>query len=338
MTAASGKTTGRVLRLDRITHGRVQRLDRDHTLVMAVMSPIEVHGPHLPLGQDLMEAYALSERVLENVAARRPAWHFVLLPPVPVATDCVPQIGSVNFPVFLVRDVAYHLLKPFAVHGFARLAFTSFHGGPRHNCALEAAAERLARQYESVAVLPVFSAVIRQAMEGRIFFEGIEHTPGREITLEQIKQDHHAGFVETSLGLHLWPDLVEEGWASLQPEVPAVPEGARHQQHFLYGGEDPAGLAGKAQRVMGRFRAMARSARHFRGCTYRGYPARASAEQGRDMFEHLVGVAEAVVEEFLDRGRQMDIHSPLWEFRKLLMSPTANKVFDDWLGVYTDKG
>jgi len=337
MTGQNVKTTGRVLRLDRITHGRMQRMDREHTLVMAVMSPIEVHGPHLPLGQDLMEAFALSERVLENVAARRPQWHFVLLPPIPVATDCVPQLGSVTFPVSLVRDTAYHLLKPFAMHGFARLAFTSFHGGPRHNCALEAAAERLAAEHDT-AVLAVFSAVIRKAMEGKIFFDGIEHVPGRRITLDQIKQDHHAGFVETSLGLHLWPDLVEDGWQTLGPEVPAATEGGRHAQHFLYGGEDPSGFAGKAQRIAGRVRAMAQSARHFRGCTYRGYPALASAEQGKGMFEHLVGVAEAVVEEFLERGREMDGHSPLWDFRRILLSPAVNKVFDDWLGVYADKG
>lgn len=330
------ETSGRVLRVDRITHGALSRMERERTLVMAVLSPIEVHGPHLPLGQDLMEAYALTEAVLENLASRHPDWQFLLLPPVPVATDCVPKLGSVNFPVAVVRDVAYHLLKPFALHGFARLALTAFHGGPRHNCALEAATEKLSREY-GAAVLPVFSAVIRRAMEGRIFFDAIEQTPSRQITLEQIKQDHHAGCVETSLALHLWPGLVEEGWQELPPDVSTVPEGGRHDQHFLYGGEDPSGIAGRVQRMLGRVRGMARSARHFRACTYRGYPALASAEQGRDLFEHLVGVAEGVLEEFLEKGTEMDGHSPLWDFRRVLLSPAVNKVFDDWLGVYMDK-
>jgi creatinine amidohydrolase len=337
MKANETEKAGRVLRLDRITHDRLSRLDRAHTLVMAVVSPIEVHGPHLPLGQDLMQAYALSERVLENVAAGREAWSFVLLPPIPVATDCVPQIGSLNFPVSLVQEVAYHLLKPFALHGFARLAFTSFHGGPRHNCALEAAAERLAREHRETAVLPVFSAVIRQAMEGRIFFDGIEHTPGRKITLEQIKQDHHAGCLETSMGLYLWPELLEPGWQDLPAEVSNTAPDGKHEQHFLYGGEDPSGILGRAQRIAGRVRAMARSARHFRTRTYQGYPALASQEQGRDTFDHLVRVAEGVIEEFLDRGREMDGHSPMWDFRRVLLSPAVNRVFDDWLGVYTEK-
>jgi len=336
MTSGADDGAGRVLRVDRITHGALSRMDREHALVMAVLSPLEVHGPHLPLGQDLMEAYALTEAVLEKVAARHPDWRFLLLPPVPVAADCVPQLGSVNFPVAVVRDVAYHLLKPFAQHGFARLAFTAFHGGPRHNCALEAAAERLTREH-GAAVLPVFSAVIRKALEGRIFFDGIERTPGREITLDEIKQDHHAGCVETSLALHLWPDLVEDGWRDLPPDVPAAPAGGKHDQHFLYGGEDPSGVAGRARRAAGRVRAMARSARHFRACTYRGYPALASAEQGKDMFRHLAGVAEGVLEEFLEKGRDMDGHSPLWAFRRVLLSPAANKVFDDWMGVYVDK-
>jgi len=335
MSIKDSRENGQVLRLDRISHNHLKSLDRNRTMVVAAVSPIEVHGPHLPLGQDFMEAYAITEKTLEKVASRHKEWTFVLLPPIPVATDCVPKLGSINFPVSVVRDVAYHLMKPFAMHGFARLAFTAFHGGPRHNCALEAASEKLSKEF-NVAVLPLFSAVIKKAVEGEIFFEGIENSPGREITLEQIKHDHHAGFVETSLGLHLWPELIDEGWQELAPEVShAAPQG-KHSQHFLFASESTSGSVDRARRTWERIRAMVRSARHFKAHTYKGYPALSSAVQGRDMFEHLTNVAQEVIEEFLDKGMEMDGHSPLWVFRRVLLSPSVNKVFDDLLGVYKE--
>lgn len=336
MTGSASGNASKVMRVDRITHRRIQELDRERTLVVAAFSPIEVHGPHLPLGQDLMEAYALSEAALARLAARRDDWSFLLLPPMPVAADCVPRIGSISYPVTLVRDVAYHTLRPFAMNGFARLAFTGFHGGPRHNCAMEAAAVRLAREHDTGAI-SLFSAVLSRALEGKIFFEGIENTPGRKIELDQIKQDHHAGFVETSIGLHLWPDLVEDAWRELEPDVGASPpSGTKGTQHFLYADDSSTGLPGALRTALVRIRAIARAARHFREHTYRGYPALSSADQGRDLFEHLVGVAVEVLEEFLERGKEMDGHSPLWGFRKLLLNPALNKVFDDWLGVYTE--
>ncbi len=335
MSQDSFKQEGRILRLDRISQSRLQGLDRERTMVIAALSPVEVHGPHLPLGQDMMEACAITETILERVSRRRREWTFLLLPPVPVAADALPQLGSITFPVSVVRDVAYHLLRPFARFGFSRLAFTTFHGGPRHNCALESAAEKLSRKYDT-AVLPFFSAVLSRVMQGSVFFDGIEHTPERRITPDQLRQDYHAGFVETSLGLHLWPELVEDGWQNIPGLVNADGTDTTGQDHYLYA-DDPSGSSLKRlRRVMERVRAMAGSATHFRSHTYRGYPALSSAEEGRDLFEHLAGIGEGVVEEFLDRGKEMDGHSPLWKFRRILLSPAANKVYDTLLGDYTE--
>lgn len=336
MTRKRSEEKGRVLRLEEITHSRLQSLDRERTLVAAAVSPIEVHGPHLPLGQDLLEAFALTEKTLEKVASIHKDWTFVLLPPIPIATDCVPKMGSINFPVTLVQEMAYHLLRPFALHGFSRLVYTSFHGGPRHNLALEAAAHRLNREYNT-AVLSVLSVVISKAMEGNLFFNGVEHTQGRKISLEEAKKDLHAGYVETSIGLHLWPELVEEGWKDLPGLTSTVSTmGKDSNQHFLYGYATPAGLTERVQQMLARVQAMARSAGHFRKHTYRGFPAMSSAEEGRDLFEHLVGISREVILDFIEQGREMDGHSPLWPFRKILLNPAVNKVFDDWMGVYTE--
>jgi hypothetical protein len=53
------------LKLENITHKRFLQLDPKRTVVAVAIGPLEMHGPHLPIGLDLFEAYALLERGLK---------------------------------------------------------------------------------------------------------------------------------------------------------------------------------------------------------------------------------------------------------------------------------
>lgn len=327
------KTNPRVRQLEKMSHQAISALDRSRTAIIATLSPLEVHGPHLPLGQDLLEGYALARRATTRLAERRPDWTFLLLPPMPVATDCVPKLGSVSFPAKLVQEVAYRLLKPFAEAGFARLAFSSFHGGPRHFLALEAAGEQLTADH-GVPAASLFSMVLGRILEGRVFDDALQGIPGRSITIEQLRQDQHAGFVETSLALHLWPESVEEGWDRL-PGLTAQSEDDAKQTKgsFLYGSEGQPTLAGRVRDLGATAASILRELRHFRRHTYYGYPALASAEQGRALFEHLSELAAQAADEFIEKGTAAATHSPLWKLHRLLLNPAVNKVADDWLKI-----
>jgi creatinine amidohydrolase len=333
MTKANNE---RVFQLEKMSHSALKKLDREHTCVIATISPLEVHGPHLPLGQDIFEAYTLAQRTAAALAAQYADWNFVLVPPVPVAADALPQMGSVNFPARVVREVAYYTLRPFAQHGFARLAYSSFHGGPRHFLALEAAADALSREF-NVAALSMFSAVLKQVEEGKIFFDPIEDSPERRINLDQVRLDQHAGFVETSFGLHLWPELVEPEWPDLPPCV-SQPEKAERDANgsFMYQYAKRSDALDGLRRTKWIIEGVARAIKHFRRETYHGYPAFSSAEQGRLMWEHLIDVACGVCREFLEQGRAMDGHSPLWKFRHIFLSGTVNYVLDKQLKIYAE--
>ncbi|MBZ0274361.1 creatininase family protein [bacterium] len=332
--APEGRSTGgaahpRILRHDRMTQTQLLALDRQKTCVVATFSPLEVHGPHLPFGQDIFEAYSMAETTVTRIAAERDDWTFLFLPPVPVATDCLPQIGSVNFPARMVREVAYRMFVPFARHGFARLAYTSFHGGPRHICALEDAADRLTRRF-GVPAVSLFSVILAKMTEGHTIFAGVENTPGRTVTVENLKHDHHAGYLETCFALHLWPELVDEGWTKLPPSVPARTANGDTNDSYLYRGNgDSASAFDRLRQHRATVDAVVRAVRHFKGSGYYGYPALASPEEGHDVFEHLVSITKPAVLEFLEKGREMgDIHSPLWKFRHALLSGAVNTAAD----------
>lgn len=326
----------RIIRLENTSHTELKKLDRKRTAVVAVMSPLEVHGPHLPIGQDWFEAAALADRTVERLSAEREDWTFLMLPPMPVAVDCLPHLGSVNYPATLVRDVAYHMLLPFAGHGFGRLAISSFHGGPRHIVALEDAADRLTRRF-GVPAVSLFSVVVARMLEGNIFYDAVKDDPGTGITLDQISEDWHAGFVETSIALYLWPELVGAGWETLPPLSKDMDKpGENKRPAFLGGSERGSDPLGDIKQVVEAFRSFGESVEHYRKHTYSGYPAMSSAEHGRLMFEHLVETGKDICNQFLDRGKDMDPHSPLWKLRGILLNPTVNTVLSDWLKVYSE--
>lgn len=320
----------RIFQLEKTTHLALSKLDPKQTLVVATLSPIEVHGPHLPLGQDYFEAYTLAEHAVSILSQRHEDWSFILLPPFPIATDCVPQFGSVTFPVQVVRDVAYHALEPFAKRGFARLLYSSFHGGPRHVCALESAAQSLTEKY-NVPTASLFSMVLSRVLEGNVFYEAICENTECNITVEQLKKDHHAGFVETSLALHCWPELIEQGWEELEPLVSEGPKESGANDSFLYGYQEKPGVLDRAKRNVAQFQSIIKSIRHFNDHTFYGYPSLASESQGKDLLEYLSILAADTTDQFIEQGLKTDVHSPLWKLRHLLLNRGVNKVVNDWL-------
>lgn len=326
----------RIIKLENANYEMIRNLDRKRTLVMATFSPLEVHGPHLPIGQDWFEAAALANATAEALAAERPEWTILSLPPIPIAADCTPYVGSVNFSPTLVRDVAYNALLPFAEHGFARLAISSFHGGPRHIIALEDAADKITRKFD-VTAASIFSVVVARMTEGNVFYDAVMETikdaPENNITLDQISQDWHAGFVETSLALHLWPELVGDGWQSL----PACTKGmefkdAKVRPSFMGEAKSKADPIGEIKKITTMVQNFGQTIGYFKKHTYAGFPAMASAEAGRLIFERLVREVKDIMSEFLDRGGEMNLHSPLWKLRGVLLSPVVNSFLSDVLG------
>jgi creatinine amidohydrolase/Fe(II)-dependent formamide hydrolase-like protein len=58
--------------------------------VLVTASPLEAHGPHLPIGADALEGEGLAERMLRFLPAEHRDRTFLKLPFVYAATDVVP--------------------------------------------------------------------------------------------------------------------------------------------------------------------------------------------------------------------------------------------------------
>jgi creatinine amidohydrolase len=312
----------------KLSYQKITELDPARSFVLGSFSPIEVHGPHLPLGEDLFSAEAMGRGTAEKLVKKYPDWNFLFLPPCSVAADGVPRLGTIVYPAHLVRDVAYYAMLPFAEAGFARLGFSSFHGGPRHFLALEAAAEKLSHVRQGTAAISLFSAAIGRMVEGQLFYESVKDDPGFSLTQRDLKEDHHAGFVETSLALHLWPELVEDGWDDLPPSVGKSLADEKDSDSYLFNRSEKRSLRSIAEQGIGTAKAVASSISHFQKSTYYGRPAAATKKRGEKLLAAITDLSVDLAVDFIEQGDAMPRQSPLWKARHLFLNRPVNDTVD----------
>lgn len=157
------------------------------TTAVLPIGAVEQHGKHLPVGTDLLLAEAVARRLAEKLDA-------FLLPAIAISASI--EHRKAKGTVYLraetlaqiVRDVALSLRDS----GFTRLIVASFHGG---NWILKPAVRELNRDFapfRAVLLTPDLPADDLRAI--------FEHPVG----------DVHGGEYETSLMLHLHPEVVRQ--------------------------------------------------------------------------------------------------------------------------------
>lgn len=268
-----GAETSDVLRLEEMTMPEIDGLDRHRTLIAIPISPIEAHGPHLPVGTDGFMANEMVDEVLARLAARRPDWTFVRTPWLPVGCYTLRLPGSIEVPQRVVRDLLAAYGRAFADQGFLHIVVMNGHGGPGHGAAIEEACRLVSRRRGARMIYPL-GRLLTDIMKGRLADRIGEHL-GRPLTDEerhQLAHDYHAGRMETSLGLYKLPHLVKGD----PHELPPVVESMVGMMRYWWG--DKIG----------------------RGPGYMGFPAEAHPEMGRAIENAVCDVVAGTVERMLD--------------------------------------
>ena len=193
----------------------IDALDRDRTVVLVTSSPLEVHGPHLPVVADIAESEGLIGRAMEKVVARHEEMVVARLPPLFVATDVVPQAGSIRFSPDTVVRVLTELGTSLARQGFRHVWVGNFHGGPRHILAIDRAAHAVNRRAGG-KMLSVFGVLLKDITGGSSDLAAVLGGVGG-IAREELKGDAHGGLVETALLLHLTGAHVDPSYRTLPP-------------------------------------------------------------------------------------------------------------------------
>src|SRR5713226_3720545 len=217
-TPGSSGPSGNILRLAELSFTRLDALDRRRTVVIFAVSPLEEHGPHLPVGTDLFHAEFFIEGLAKRLLEAKPDWTVLLGPSLPVGASAFDKAGTLLVRARTVRNATLDYGAALARHGFEYILVTNGHAGPRHVVALEEASAVVSRRY-GVRMLSVSGPVLWKFLRCK-FTEQLEPLLGRALTAterEAMRGDVHGGLWETSLLMRLRPELVESARWALPP-------------------------------------------------------------------------------------------------------------------------
>lgn len=261
-------------------------LDRARTVVMLTVSPLEEHGPHLPVGVDAFAARHFAETIAERVAAGRPGWSVVLAPTLYMGSFTFDTVGTVAVRQRVVRDTLVDYGDSLARSGFRWILVANGHAGPGHLTALDEAAAIVTRRH-GVTMASFTGHLAWEFLRGR-YVDRIEAELGRPLTAVErgaFAEDAHGGWWETSLMLLLRPDLVDPSYRTLPPA--RYPLASRVVPNY------PLRNGGRG---------------------YVGHPALADSAFAKATTEVLIGEAMSIVDGLLDgRLKPSERHSPFFQ-------------------------
>lgn len=217
---------------------------------------LEAHGPHLPLGTDVVIAEAMADAAALLVADA--GKEILVLPALPYTAAPFAEgfAGTLSLPRETIAGLVADLAAELARQGVGCLAIANAHLDPTHLAALADAADR-----------------VRVAGAPRLVHPDLTRKPWAGRLTEEFKSGAcHAGQYETSVVMAARPDLVRDDVRSRL-------------------GDNPKSLS----------RAIAEGHRTFEAAggpeAYFGYPAKATADEGRATIETLGRIlAEAILD------------------------------------------
>jgi len=259
-------------------------LNREKTIFVLSASLLEEHGPHLPFGVDVFVAEFMAEKLINEISKDHPDFTIIKFPPLYIGSGGIRWLGTINSKQRTMRKIVYDYCSHLGKHGFKYVLLSNGHGGLGHVVALEEAARKCSRRFKMSVISPS-GKVAFDLMTGK-YIEEIESLSGHKFSeedKENLKNDSHAGWWETSVMLLMKPHLVKDLYKNLESYVLTR---AQRMRNKVYPGDQG----------------------------YRGYPAKATKEYAQAVIDVMVKHTMELVEDWL-KGEDMKVKasSPLYK-------------------------
>jgi creatinine amidohydrolase len=156
------------------------------------LAATEQHGPHLPLGTDVMIAQAYLARVRELMPADLPVT-FLPLQPVGISTEHLDFPGTLTLPTEIALANWMALGRSVARAGIRKLVMVTSHGG--NSAAMTLVAQDLRAECRMLAVTTGWSRF---------------GAPDGSFAADELRHGIHGGAIETSIMLARYPHTVRK--------------------------------------------------------------------------------------------------------------------------------
>jgi creatinine amidohydrolase len=238
-------------RLDTMTWEELDKLERATTMFLLPISPIEEHGPHLPLGTDYYTAYEAANLAIQKLSVIEPAIHSILMPG--ISSGCCEITrdfpGTISLRGKTLMRLVCDIGTSLARHGFKYLLISNVHLDLIHLKAIRLAAKKLKRKSGLRIHEPIGSVAFSEAVK-----ETADWKMGTEMGVD-MEQETHADIKETAFIKYKYKELLNNRYSSLPPFTIKVDEFIRKgiKQFKKMGAKDGyIGTPAKATEKLGR--------------------------------------------------------------------------------------
>lgn len=165
----------------------VQAIHQSQGVCVLPFGILEKHGPHLPIGTDLLDVrYAVMNAVQQEYAVVFPEYYFGQI------FEAQQEPGTIAYSLSTQLTLLQETVKEMARNGCKKVVIVNGHGGNN-------------------SLLPLFAqSQLATPRDYAVYVFGLprENVPGRPAMKSDPKNDQHAGETETSAMLVARPDLV----------------------------------------------------------------------------------------------------------------------------------
>lgn len=248
-------------RLEELRAPQIAELLSERSVIVQPLGAIEQHGPHLPFNTDFLVASRVAEAGVARALADNPDLDVWLLPPLAYtkSNEHAWSAGTIWLSADTLLKVLDDIGRCVATTPARRLAFFNGHGG---NSALVGVANREIR--------------LAHGLKTFLVHPGVPPDQGGASPASELGMGIHGGLDETSMMLHLAPELVDMSLATRN-----VPEHLAGNRYVRFGGRVGFGWLSN----------------DFGPDGHIGDPTGATAERGAQLFEGAVqAFSEALVE------------------------------------------
>ncbi len=190
------------MNIEHMTMGEFEEGLKKTRSVLIPFGSVEEHGYHLPLSTDTIQAYEVGKATAKLIP-------LFLAPPIHYgycrSTSCHP--GTISITTSTLKCIMRDIVRSLYRQGLRHFIILTGHAGGRHTMALQDAGEELIFELEDcrLAVITEYDLAYEEG-------KGLIETKG----------DAHAGEIETSRILFLYPELVK---GKGKREFPRFPKG-----------------------------------------------------------------------------------------------------------------
>lgn len=236
------------------------------SILLLPIGAIEQHGPHLPLSVDAVIAHEVASAVVGECGDELDVWQLPTMS-ISKSNEHAWSAGTLWLSPETMMSVLKDIARSVASTGAERLVLLNGHGGNTTHLGTALREIRLEFGLKTFLMHP-----------------SLPPAYGGTSTAEELGMGIHGGRNETSVFMHLRPDLVDLSLAERR-----VPEAIADNKHVKFGGSTSFGWLSN----------------DFHPDGYIGDPTGANAELGKQLFESAVAnLAEAMAEvKTFDFGR-----------------------------------